>query len=212
MKVIIAVISFFSFFCYASDQNLTALDQWQKAVNVAVVQLEDFFSVFKEVEVPTKDGRSIFYERRMIEVRYAKLRIKDLWSQRESFQNEIVYTVASVTKKDIGKVFIGTFNSQSTIDTNYGFFLNKTLNTKDAIYMSRSADLETWLVIKNSKGKWYVSGCIDGLTSTPLINPLLEQVRQLAVSRIDEQLSTGIASFLWPTSEETGFTGKRCGE
>lgn len=211
MKKIIAIIIFFCSFCYASEQNVTTLEQWQKAVNIAVVQLEDFVSTVITVEVPTEDTNSIFQNKMVVRVQYAKLKVLDLWNTQESFQNEIIYTiVAPVTEKDIGKVFIGAFGSQSTRDTLHGFSLNKELNTKDTIYVSRLFSLDTWSVLKSKEGEQYISGCIDGLTPTPLVDPSLEQVKKLVTSVMDAESESSITDFVWSTSEETPFKGKRC--
>jgi len=184
------------------EERITTLDRWQKASNVLVVQLEELLSF------PINPEQSFTKESKWV---FAKLKVKDIWSQKESLSKDYFYSsYPSYRKKDIGKIFIGAYGLITTTNSYPGRYINHKLNSTDNMYLTLWYHLANWPVFKNEAGQWYVSGCIDGLTKEPLIDPLLEKVKQLAIPRIDKKSTTKLLGFLWPDSEVTSWRVKTC--
>jgi len=204
MKKVIIIICLICLPSYGNknfEDKLTTLDRWQKATNVLVVQVEEIltFSINPQQSF-TKESKWVF----------AKIRIKDIWSKKNTFNKGFFYISYPYTKKEIGKTFIGAYGPITTMNSYPGRYINHKLNSTDNIYLTLWYPMIDWPVLKNKSGKWYISACIDGLTKTPLINPLLEEVKQLAIPKIDKKPSTRLLGFFWPGSEKSTLNVKTC--
>lgn len=149
--------------------EMTTLDNWQEANIVALVEVDSF------INIPEKN------------LSFTKLKVKELWGKKSKLQSHVFYILNSYNPEDIGKRFIGAYSKTALIRHLYEKSLNKHLNTTNNIYLQSRFELNKWPVLKDTSGKTYISGCIDGFTKKPLIDPSLEQLKNLALPVIDKK-------------------------
>lgn len=201
-------IVFFGFICFFSAlaSSLTTLSKFQKSVHVLVVQSEE----------PLFDSG------------YWQVKLIDTWTENEIPSNSF-YTFLEEEVR--GKMFIGAYGSpppykslEDRLKTlirvnshNENFIKNikriaKRLSEKEkkGIYLHPWYGSNTWPIFKTTKGEFHVSGCIDGLTDQPLINPSLKQVKDLALSKVNDPPNVNLVGLFWPAGEEDDFNGLRC--
>ena len=188
-----------------SQLQITTLTKFQKSEHVFVIQVEEL--VFD----------SLFW----------RVKILDIWTKNK-LQADVFYT-ANVPENSKGKIFIGTYGPERTMEehliahtqTGIGtedYFrsvknLLKTLDSKEKarFYM------HPWYyfpVLENENEELYIPECRDGLSKKPIVNPLLKQVKELSLPKIDDRPKVAVVGFFWPAGEtdEGLLKVRRCGD
>ena len=203
LRLILLSFWFFATPSANAQSEITSLTKFQKSAHVFVIQVEEL--VFD----------SLFW----------RVKILDIWTKKK-LQADVFYT-ASVPGNSKGKIFIGTYGPERTMEkhliahTQTGIGTKSYLRSVEKLHKTLSPKekarlyLHPWYyfpVSKNEKEELYVPGCIDGLSRKPLINPLLKQVKELSLPKIDDKPSVAVIGFFWPAGEtDKGFIkGQRC--
>ena len=224
-RKICITLFFICFVCHGFESKITILDTWQKAEHVVVVQVIGFIHI-----PPPEDSRAAKEGKKWS---FVKLRIKEVWHSNQTpspdnlpIQNGITYAEdpllhkddiihifnSKIQEEDIGRIFIGSYGPKTTNWGYYGIHLNKYLNTTDSIFMAAWTDLTEQAVLKDEDGREYITGCIDGLTWAPLIDPPLEKIKRLSLPELGKPPSAKLVGVFWPAAEKTTLKVKLCGE
>ena len=191
------------------DKRITTLDQWQKASHVAIVEVESL------IHFPPPYKKDYHYRSSHRALPVWKLKVIEMLTE-EKPEKETIYTsfnaLPSLKEKDRAILSFANFITYDPIHSKKPIYPSLYLlhrNTGEMPIYGHPYYKE-WPLLENEDGQYYLPDCLDGLTETPLTNPLVNEIKELTRRIIDEKPNTKMIIGLWPSHEESQLEVCKC--